>query len=124
MIEGLSQTQGKLYPRAVDPAQEGQMRARNTREVSATAQELSRNSQSRANSQHVAQFEQASRGPAPSEQRAHEIAEQLSQSLRQAKQSSAKHKSSFSLTSTTGRRANQSYLAPQSRELRLVDELA
>ena len=127
MIENLNQTTGKLYSRAVEPAVESHLRTRDVPELTPSASNTVQNRQSRVQQEHQqqSQYEQASRGQVQGEQRAKDMADQLSQALRQARQTPAKYKPSFSLTTSTGRRANQSYLtAGLPKEMRVVDELA
>ena len=127
MIDYLSQTQGKLYSRAVDPAVESRLRARDVPESTPSAASTVQNRQGRVQQerQRQTQYEQVTQGQAQVEQRAKDMGEQLSQALRQARQSPAKYRPSFSLTSTTGRRANQSYLTvAEPKQMRVVDELA
>ena len=126
MIDYLSQTQSKLYARAVDPAVESRLRTRDSQELTPSSPSTVEHRQARVQQERQlqTQYEQVTQGQAP-EQRAKDVAEQLSQALRQARQTQARYKPSFSLTTTTGRRANQSYLTvAEPKEMRVVDELA
>jgi len=84
MIETLSQTQGKLYSRAVDPAVESRLRARDTQESTPSAANAVYNQQSRVQQERQRQslYEQTGQVQAQSEQRARDVGEQLSQALR------------------------------------------
>ena len=126
MIDALSQTQGKLYSRAVDPAVESRSRTRESQGLTPSSSSAVQNQQARVQQERQlqSQYEQVTQGQAQ-EQRAKDVAEQMSQALRQAKQTPARYKPSFSLTTTTGRRANQSYLmVAEPKQMRVVDELA
>jgi len=127
MIDSLTQTRSKLYSRAVDPAVESRLRSQDVQGSTPSAASDVQNRQSRVQQerQQQTQYEQATQGQVQVEQRAKDMAEQLSQALRQAKQTPAKYRPSFSLTTTTGRRANQSYLTvAEPKQMRVVDELA
>ena len=127
MIETLNQTQAKLYSRAVDPAVESRLRTRENQELTPSAQRAVQDRQARVQQerQQQTQYEQTTQGQGQVEQRAKDMAEQLSQALRQARQTPAKYKPTFSLETTTGRRANQSYLSvAEPKSMRVVDEIA
>lgn len=127
MLDSLSFTQQKLYTRAVDPAVESRLRVRENPSITPSAADNVHEPKSREQQvrQQLTRYEEVVHGQGPVEQRARDVAEQMSQALRQAKQEPARYRAHFSLTSNTGRQANQSYLSSgQVREARIVDELA
>lgn len=127
MLDSLNLTQNKLYTRAVNPSVESRLRVRENPSITPSAADDVQEPQSREQQvrQQLARYEEVVQGQGPVEQRARDVAEQMSQALRQAKQEPARYRAHFSLTTNTGRQANQSYLSNgQAREARFVDELA
>ncbi len=127
MLDSLTHTQNKLYTRAVDPAMESRLRVRENPSITPSVADNVQEPQSREQQvrQQLTRYKEAAQGQGPVEQSARDAAEQLSQALRQAKQEPARYRAHFSLTTHTGRQANQSYLSSgQAREARIVDEIA
>ena len=125
MLDQIVMSQGKLYSRAVDPAVEGRLRANAQRQLTPLSHNDVQASPSREQQarQQYSQYRDSVQGH--TEPRSKEVADQLSQALRQAKQGPVRQRGQFSLVTTTGRQANQSYLTGgQAREARIVDELA
>ena len=127
MIEQLSQSQGKIYSRAVDPAVESQLRLRETREKTPSPSQAVDDRQVRVRQEHRQDAQReidARQQQRSTDQQAQEVADKLSQSVKQARMSPARNRSTATWISHTGRQANQSYLAQQAQNLQMVDEIA
>jgi hypothetical protein len=127
MLDQLNMPQSKLYTRAVEPTAESRLRVRENPSITPATSDDVQGPASRAqvDRQQLSRYQDIVQGQSQGEQRARDVAEQLSEALRQSKQQPARYRAPFSLTTNTGRQANQSYLnGGQASEARFVDEIA
>lgn len=126
MIDRLTQTGGKLYPRAIEASVEGHLRQRRAAETPSRHSDVTKPMP--AGKQTASQFAGTPASmfePGQSAAQFRDLVEQMNQALIQARQKPARERPSASLTSFTGQRANHSYLGgDRTSTIQLLDELA